>query len=29
MEMAKSDRTRLGVIGCGFFAQNHMHSWMD
>ncbi len=19
--------TRLGIIGCGFFAQNHLHSW--
>lgn len=22
-------RTRLGIIGCGFFAQNHLHSWKD
>jgi D-apiose dehydrogenase len=21
------DETRLGVIGCGFFAQNHLHAW--
>ncbi|RUW46843.1 Gfo/Idh/MocA family oxidoreductase [Mesorhizobium sp. M1A.F.Ca.ET.072.01.1.1] len=20
---------RIGVIGCGFFAQNHLHSWSD
>src|SRR5215470_11430326 len=20
-------RTRVGVIGCGFFAQFHLHSW--
>ncbi|TPI63794.1 Gfo/Idh/MocA family oxidoreductase [Mesorhizobium sp. B3-1-3] len=20
---------RIGVIGCGFFAQNHLHSWRD
>jgi predicted dehydrogenase len=20
---------RIGVIGCGFFAQNHLHSWKD
>lgn len=24
-----SDRIRLGLIGCGFFAQNHLHSWED
>ena len=24
-----SDRIRLGLIGCGFFAQNHLHSWHD
>ena len=24
-----SERTRLGVIGCGFFARNHLHSWRD
>lgn len=23
------DRTRVAVIGCGFFAQNHLHSWRD
>lgn len=23
------DRTSLAVIGCGFFAQNHLHSWKD
>ena len=23
--MAK--RCRVGVVGCGFFAQNHLHSW--
>ena len=22
-------RTALGVIGCGFFAQNHLHAWTD
>src|SRR5690349_2906654 len=21
--------TSVGVIGCGFFAQNHLHSWRD
>ena len=20
---------RLGLIGCGFFAQNHLHAWQD
>lgn len=24
-----TDRIRLGLIGCGFFAQNHLHSWQD
>jgi predicted dehydrogenase len=24
-----SNRIRLGLIGCGFFAQNHLHSWQD
>ena len=24
-----SERTKLGVIGCGFFARNHLHSWRD
>lgn len=22
-------RTKLGIIGCGFFAQNHLHSWQQ
>lgn len=22
-------RTRVGLIGCGFFAQNHLHAWRD
>lgn len=22
-------RIRLGLIGCGFFAQNHLHAWKD
>src|SRR5687768_15111911 len=26
---AMSDRINIGVIGCGFFAQNHLHSWSD
>lgn len=24
-----SGRIRLGLIGCGFFAQNHLHAWRD
>ena len=24
-----SGRFRAGVIGCGFFAQNHLHAWRD
>jgi predicted dehydrogenase len=23
------DRLRAGLIGCGFFAQNHLHAWRD
>lgn len=23
------DRTALAVVGCGFFAQNHLHAWKD
>ncbi len=22
-------RARVGVVGCGFFAQNHLHAWTD
>jgi D-apiose dehydrogenase len=22
-----TDPIRVGVVGCGFFAQNHLHSW--
>ena len=24
-----ADRVAIGVIGCGFFARNHLHSWKD
>ena len=24
-----TERTRVGVIGCGFFAGNHLHAWTD
>src|SRR5215467_13276673 len=24
-----TDRIALAVIGCGFFAQNHLHAWKD
>jgi D-apiose dehydrogenase len=24
-----TDKTRVAVIGCGFFAQNHLHGWKD
>jgi len=24
-----SDRIRIGLIGCGFYAQNHLHAWRD
>ncbi|HMN86483.1 MAG TPA: Gfo/Idh/MocA family oxidoreductase [Bauldia sp.] len=22
-------KTRIGLVGCGFFARNHLHSWQD
>ena len=22
-------KTRVGLIGCGFYAQNHLHAWKD
>ena len=24
-----TDRIAIGIIGCGFFARNHLHSWKD
>ena len=27
--MAEEKRTRIGLIGCGFYAQNHLHAWSD
>jgi len=24
-----TDRTGVAVVGCGFFAQNHLHAWQD
>jgi len=27
--MANERRTRVGLIGCGFYAQNHLHAWTD
>ena len=27
--MSKDKVTRVGVIGCGFYAQNHLHAWSD
>lgn len=24
-----ADRVAIGVIGCGFFSRNHLHSWQD
>jgi predicted dehydrogenase len=24
-----ADRIAIGLIGCGFFAQNHLHAWTD
>ena len=27
--MAEEKQTRIGLIGCGFYAQNHLHAWSD
>ncbi len=27
--MVEKKRTRIGLIGCGFYAQNHLHAWTD
>ncbi len=27
--MPEIKRTRVGLIGCGFYAQNHLHAWTD
>jgi D-apiose dehydrogenase len=29
MNMMRGTKTRIAVIGCGFFAQNHLHGWAD
>src|SRR5262245_59593164 len=29
METTMSDRVSVAVIGCGFFAQNHLNAWQD
>jgi predicted dehydrogenase len=26
---AMGDRLRVGLIGCGFYARNHLHAWRD
>ena len=23
------ERIAVGLVGCGFFAQNHLHAWRD
>lgn len=28
-EIIMAARIAVGVVGCGFFAQNHLHSWQD
>ena len=28
-ENLMAHRTAIGLIGCGFFAQNHLHAWND
>ena len=27
--MVEHRTTRIGLIGCGFYAQNHLHAWGD
>ncbi len=27
--MPEAERTRIGQVGCGFYGQNHLHSWSD
>ena len=27
--VALAKPTRVGIVGCGFFARNHIHSWLD
>ena len=27
--MADKKRIKIGLIGCGFYAQNHLHAWTD
>ena len=27
--MRESKRTRIGLVGCGFYGQNHLHAWSD
>ena len=27
--MAADKITRIGLIGCGFYAQNHLNAWND
>ena len=27
--MVEHRTTRIGLIGCGFYAQNHLHAWDD
>jgi len=29
MEEMMADRVGVAVVGCGFFAQNHLHAWQD
>jgi predicted dehydrogenase len=29
MEATMADRVGVAVIGCGFFAKNHLHAWQD
>ena len=29
MEKMMADPVGVAVVGCGFFAQNHLHAWQD
>ncbi len=27
--MPETERTHIGLVGCGFYGQNHLHAWSD
>ena len=28
-QMANGKTVAVGMVGCGFYAQNHLHAWAD